>query len=144
MLILPLFRFWGRILSNCRWFFGKCKISKRHSEINWPLAIELLVHSSPKVKATFVPFSQTKLLVHFYFFAQIFTFRHMFLVKNPNRFGWKWCWPNSFVLLTYLYGWKITENFKSFCKTGKLVPFFHDTAFWVNRISIFFSSMHYF
>jgi len=49
-------------------------------------AIELLVHSSPKIKATFVSFSQTKLLVHFYFFAQIFTFRHVFS-KNPNRFG---------------------------------------------------------
>jgi len=103
-------------------FFEKCWTLIDLEEITY-LAIELLVHSSPKIKATFVSFSQTRLLVHFYFFAQIFTFRHVFS-KNPNRFGWKWCWPNSFVLLTYLYGWKITENFKSFCKTGKLVPFF--------------------
>jgi len=44
------------------------------------LAIELLVHSSPKIKATFVSFFQRKLLVHFYFLHKFSRF-DMFLVK---------------------------------------------------------------
>ena len=44
------------------------------------LAIELLVHSSPKIQANFVSFSQTKLLVHFYFFLHKFSCFDMFLV----------------------------------------------------------------
>ena len=37
-MIWPLFRFWGRNLSNFSWLFGKFeKISKRLYEINWPL-----------------------------------------------------------------------------------------------------------
>ena len=28
---------WAEICQNLRWFFGKFKKSKRHSEINWPL-----------------------------------------------------------------------------------------------------------
>ena len=30
--------FWAEICQIFRWFFGKFKKSKRHSEINWPLS----------------------------------------------------------------------------------------------------------
>ena len=112
-------------------------------------AIELLVHSSPKIKATVVSFSQTKLLVHFYFLHKFSRF-DMFLVNIQIDLVENDADQNSFVLLTYLYGWKITENYKSFCTTGKLVPFFHDTAFWVKTgfrflffLQCIISSLHY-
>ena len=36
-LIWTLLDFWAEICQNFRWFFGKFKKSKRHSEIIWPL-----------------------------------------------------------------------------------------------------------
>ena len=58
--ILPLFRFWGRNLSNFSLFFGKFKKSKRHSVIIWPL----LGHS------TFPDLIEIKLLLSSPFFQE--------------------------------------------------------------------------
>jgi hypothetical protein len=66
------------------------------------------------------------MVVLFYFLHKFSRF-DMFLVNIQIDLVENDADQNSFVLLTYLYGWKITDNYKSFCKTGKLVPFFFMT-----------------
>ena len=94
---------WAEICQIFRWFFGKFKISKRHSEIIWPLPYFTFFTGTLKLDHNLGhgmgPCSTRRALIGHHS-RGIFSLIEIGMVKSPGLFGRREVWKSIFFLIT--------------------------------------------